>query len=155
MGNSKQILKYFVIIMVVFGVLGVIGSFADEKNEEEEEHIQIESDGKGSRVGIDNFMGGSKKSVSGDFGGGEINNMMGSVQLDLSNATLASDQVLDVSLMMGAVKVIVPKDMRIDVGASAFLGGVEDKSEEGNPAEGPVLHIYGSIFMGGLNIDRN
>jgi len=93
------------------------------------------------------------KNDSQDFRGGEINTVMGSVEIDLRQAAIASEAVLTLSIFMGGVEIKVPRDWSVSVNGTPTLGGIEDRTVPPmNP--GKRLIIEGSVVMGGVEIDN-
>ncbi len=107
-------------------------------------------------IDINNFMGGVKKIVlSKNFKGGEINNMFGGVDINLSQADFEGTIKLDVNVIFGGVVLIIPANWEIKSEASVFLGGLEDKRPiQNNPLNGPnkTLVLEGNCVFGGIEI---
>jgi predicted membrane protein len=108
----------------------------------------------GSRIDASAVMSGIVlKNDSQDFRGGEINTVMGSVEIDLRQAAIASEAVLTLSIFMGGVEIKVPRDWSVSVNGTPTLGGIEDRTVPPmNP--GKRLIIEGSVVMGGVEIDN-
>ena len=86
------------------------------------------------------------------FRGGELTAVMGGCEIDLRNAEINGDAVIDVFVMWGGIDIKVPKDWEIVIGATAIMGAVEDNSER-STAPGPHrLTIRGFVLMGGVDI---
>ena len=106
----------------------------------------------GSRIDASAVMSGIVlKNDSQEFTGGEINAVMGAVEIDLRQAAIATEAVLHLSIFMGGVEIRVPRDWSVSVNGSPMLGGIEDKSVPPmNP--GKRLIIEGAVVMGGVEI---
>jgi DUF4097 and DUF4098 domain-containing protein YvlB len=88
---------------------------------------------------------------SGVFRRGEAETFMGGIDLDFRDATMEGDEArLDVSAIMGGVKIRVPRTWNVENRIVATMGGVKDRthSSSGNKR----LVISGSVLMGGLEI---
>ncbi|GIH91499.1 DUF1707 domain-containing protein [Planobispora siamensis] len=71
------------------------------------------------------------------------------VTLDLCDALLQSRHVtLQVTVMGGTLTLIVPEGVRIEMPASAFLGG--KKNQVPSSPDGPVIEITGVVSMGNI-----
>jgi predicted membrane protein len=107
-------------------------------------------------IDINNFMGGVKKIVlSKNFKGGEINNIFGGVDINLSQADFEGRIKLDVNVVFGGVVLIIPANWEIKSEASVFLGGIEDKRPiQNNPLNMPnkTLVLEGNCIFGGIEI---
>ena len=106
----------------------------------------------GSRVDASATMSGIVlKNDSQEFSGGEINAVMGAVELDLRGAAIATEAVLQLSIVMGGVEIKVPREWSVVVNGSPLLGGMEDKTIP-PMSPGKRLVIEGSVIMGGVEI---
>lgn len=102
-----------------------------------------------------NIFSGSKKiNISKNFKGGEITNIMGGSELNLSKADIQGTAVLEVTCILGGTKLIVPADWSIQQEAVAILGGIEDKRPVSNLHDSPskLLILKGTVIMGGIDI---
>ena len=101
------------------------------------------------------FGGGKKKINNPFFRGGNITTIFGGYDIDLSDADLSEGHnVLDVFVMFGGVKLIIPTDWRLDVKATVALGGINDKrfQQTFEVMPGKTLTIDGLILFGGCDI---
>ena len=99
------------------------------------------------------ILGGFKRTPrTKNFRGGELTAVMGGCEIDLRNAEINGDAVIDVFVMWGGIDVKVPPNWDIVVRATAVMGAVEDNSEKA-PSAGPHrLTIRGFVLMGGVDI---
>jgi hypothetical protein len=91
------------------------------------------------------------KNDSQEFAGGEINAVMGGVEIDLRQAAIVSEAALHLSVIMGGVEIRVPREWSVVVKGSPLLGGIEDKTIP-PMTPGKRLLIEGSVIMGGVEI---
>ena len=106
----------------------------------------------GSRIDASATMSGIVlKNDSQEFTGGEINTVMGAVEIDLRQAAIATEAVLHLSVIMGGVEIRVPREWSVVVNGSPVLGGIEDKTVP-PMTPGKRLVIDGSVIMGGVEI---
>lgn len=71
------------------------------------------------------------------------------VTLDLCEALLQSSHVtLDVTVVGGTLTLIVPEGVRIEMPASAFMGG--KKNQVPASPDGPVIEIVGMVTLGNI-----
>jgi predicted membrane protein len=155
MDNQKTFVKYFVIVLVIIGGLGVLGKLQDRVTNKEA------SEGGKSRndfFEVNNVMGGSKKGYSfSELKGGIINCVMGGADINLTKTTLKDGASIDVFLLMGGAKIIVPKDWNVILDTSNIMGDSKDKNGGSQSTEdvSKTLKINGLIVMGGLEVVRN
>jgi predicted membrane protein len=97
------------------------------------------------------LSGNTGKNASSDFRGGEITVVMGGVELDLRQANITSEAVINVFVMWGGVELRVPNDWVVINQGSPILGGIEDQTENAANASKRLM-IKGVVLMGGLEI---
>ena len=98
-------------------------------------------------------MGGVGRGVaSSDFAGGDAVAVMGGCEINLANAKITSEAVIDVLAFWGGIEIHVPRGWRIENHVLAILGGVVDKTDGNAPAGAPTLIIRGSAIMGGVEV---
>jgi len=110
------------------------------------------------RNGSDSFndlaiMGGVKRTnLSKDFRGGEATAVMGGIEIDLRNAVMDRDEaVLDVSSVMGGVKVRVPDEWTVVSRVSSIMGGFDDNTRHPDNSDHRLV-LKGTVVMGGLKV---
>lgn len=92
--------------------------------------------------------------VSKNFTGGEAASIFGGSEIDLSQADIQGTVKVEVTAILGGVKLIVPSHWTIKQQVTAIFGGVEDKRSlyHLTAAPGKVLVLEGMAFMGGIEI---
>ncbi|MCF8324053.1 MAG: cell wall-active antibiotics response protein [Leadbetterella sp.] len=154
MENKKTFIKYFVIVLVIIGGLGVLGKLQDRVTNQE-----ATDDGKNRNdfFEVTNFMGGSKKEYNyTELKGGIINCVMGGTEIYLTPTNIKKGATIDVFLMMGGAKIIVPKDWNIVLDTANIMGDSKDNSTEDESVknDSKTLKINGTVIMGGLEVIR-
>ena len=98
-------------------------------------------------------VGTQDRVISGDFQTASVNVVMGSGSLDLRNARVINKPAtLEVSVVMGEVKVRVPADWNVRIVNSIQVGEAKDIRARQNDDGNPDLIIKGSLKMGGLQV---
>ena len=91
--------------------------------------------------------------ISGDFQSGSVNVVMGNGSLDMREAViLDKPATLEVSVVMGEVKVRVPAEWNVQIANSATMADAKDTRTRDNDSHNPDLVIRGSVTMGSLQI---
>jgi predicted membrane protein len=100
------------------------------------------------------FSAVKRQIVSQEFKGGRASALMGAVELDFSQASLAENKAtLELSATLGAIELMAPKEWEVVVDCSSILGAVEDKHKTDQTAENrPTLTIIGSAMLGSIEI---
>ena len=100
-------------------------------------------------------FGAVKKNIlSKNFKGGEAVAVFGGCEIDLSKADINGTVKVEVTAVMGGVKLIVPSHWTIKQEIAAVFGGVEDKRETNGiiAVQNKVLLLEGTAFLGGIEI---
>ncbi len=94
------------------------------------------------------------KVVRGDFSSGHVNVVMGSGTFDMRNVRIVEKPAtLEVSIVMGEVKVRVPEEWRVRINNTSQMGETKD-TRHNSPADNgsPDIMLSGSVTMGSLQI---
>ena len=86
------------------------------------------------------------------FRGGDLTAVMGGCDIDLRQAGIDGDAMIDVFALWGGIELKVPEDWTIASRVVPILGGFEDKTR---PQRGAVTHrllIRGFAIMGGIEV---
>lgn len=100
------------------------------------------------------FSGAKKVILSKHFKGGELVNIFGGCEIDLTQADMTSPAVLDVTAIFGGATLIVPSNWAIRSEAVTIFGGIGDKRKIMPSNESPIrtLVIKGTMAFGGMEI---
>ncbi|NYE60777.1 putative membrane protein [Duganella sp. 1224] len=97
-------------------------------------------------------MGAFKRRIiTQDFRGGEINAIMGGCDVDLRQAGLTGDAVLNVYALFGGITIKVPVDWTVVLEGTPIMGGFEEKTVP-PAANSKRLIVRGYVIMGGLEV---
>ena len=86
------------------------------------------------------------------FRGGDLTAVMGGCQIDLRNAAIEGEAVIDVFAMWGGVEIRVPEGWSVSGRVTTILGGYEDKTRPPRDAATERLVLRGMVIMGGIEI---
>jgi predicted membrane protein len=141
-------------IFILVGLSIVFGRSGKKRKWFSDTKTAVNSD----TIEVSTVMSGENRIISSyNFTGGSISAVMGGVELDLTNCTLAKNAALDISIVMGGLELIVPREWNVRSEVTPVLGGVEDSEYSKSdvyidPAAELVLR--GKIVMGGIEIKR-
>src|SRR4030095_11667843 len=118
--------KPLLVLGAVVLVIAVLSNHSPSLAEEEERPSGSDSSFNDLAV-----MGGVKRTnLSRDFRGGAATAVMGGVELDLRDAVMErKEAVLDVSSVMGGVKVRVPASWTVVSRVNSIMGGFKDNTQ--------------------------
>jgi predicted membrane protein len=101
------------------------------------------------------FGGIKKRYFTKNFKGGQMVCIMGGSEIDLGHADIQEPVTIDVSLVFGGVKLILPSNWEVRSELIAIAGGVEDKRNQPSPADvdgSKILILRGTAIFGGIDI---
>lgn len=89
-----------------------------------------------------------------EFTGAEIIALAGGVELDLRNAEIPRDIVIDVNCFMGGITIFLPSGVKVSVSCTPIMGGVESRIDGtfSKREQNVTVYIRGTCFMGGIEI---
>lgn len=112
-------------------------------------------DSKEDYVDSTSFFGGAKKNIiSKNFRGGDLVNIFGGTELDLTRADFTGTAVLELTTIFGGTKLIVPSNWTVRSEAVTIFGGLEDKRNVQTVIDNPdkILLLKGTVIFGGIEI---
>ena len=99
------------------------------------------------------ILGGvSRGNNSRTFRGADLLAIMGGCQIDLRQAAINGEAVIDVFVMWGGIEIRVPEDWTVSSRVVPLMAGVEDKTR---PPQGVSTHrliLRGFAVMGGVEV---
>ena len=98
------------------------------------------------------FGGAKKKVLSKNFKGGDIVNIFGGTEIDLSQADINGEARLELTQIFGGTKLIIPANWKLIMKNAAILGGIEDKRPNQPFDPNKVLILTGTSMFGGIEI---
>ncbi|MBL0356883.1 MAG: hypothetical protein IPP72_08295 [Chitinophagaceae bacterium] len=113
------------------------------------------ADTTAERLDATAIFGAVKKNIlSKNFQGGDATSIFGGSEIDLSKADINGTVLIDVTAILGGVKLIVPSHWTVRQEVAAIFGGVEDKRDAHSiiTVQNKVLVLKGTAFMGGIEI---
>ncbi|APA69211.1 MULTISPECIES: LiaI-LiaF-like domain-containing protein [unclassified Janthinobacterium] len=110
---------------------------------------QVDED---SIIEVTAILGGYVRRVSSQrFKGGDINVIMAGCEIDLRQASIEGEAVLNVFAMCGGITIKIPPDWSVVLQGTPILGGFEEKTIV-PPNQDKRLYVTGYAIMGGLEI---
>jgi predicted membrane protein len=78
--------------------------------------------------------------------------IMGGCEIDLRQAAINGEAVIDVFAMWGGIEIRVPEDWTVVSRVVPLMGGIVDKTRPPQGASAHRLVLRGCAFMGGIEI---
>jgi predicted membrane protein len=123
--------------------LGDTGSYSSQKDYKED------------FVDSTSFFGGAKKNIiSKNFKGGDLVNIFGGTELDLTRADFHGTAIIELTTIFGGTKLVVPSNWTVRSEAVTIFGGMEDKRNMESLVDNPekTLVLKGTVIFGGIEI---
>jgi predicted membrane protein len=100
------------------------------------------------------LSGVTKRILSKNLKGGKLTSVMGGIDLDLTQADISGAVYLQIDVIFGGVKLIVPPHWQIQTEVTNIAAGIEDNRlyRQSEVDTSKVLIIRGTILFGGLEI---
>jgi hypothetical protein len=86
------------------------------------------------------------------FRGGDLTAIMGGCDIDLRQAAINGDAVIDVFAVWGGIEIRVPEDWTVIFHVTPFMGGVEDKTRPSLGSAAHRLTVRGIVIMGAVEV---
>lgn len=101
------------------------------------------------------FGGGELRSGSTDFRGGDVLALFGGYQIDLREADIKTEAILNANAMFGGIEIRVPEHWSVRLEGTPILGGYNDTTRHPrveNPAEAKQFVVRGFAMFGGVEV---
>lgn len=154
---AQKVLSFSLVGKLIFPfilvMIGISIIFKDTFNKKIADKIKTLNAQKGDFEGYCATFGGQKVDLSGqEFNGANLDAVFGSVELDISNAILKKDQVINANAIFGGIEIRVPTGVNIKVKSTPIFGGVDSKIKTVYNESLPTLYINGTAMFGGVEI---
>lgn len=84
-----------------------------------------------------------------EFKGCELTSVFGGLKLDLTDAKINEDIVINTTSIFGEITINVPSNVKVKVKSTSIFGGVTNKNNE---KDGNVIYINSFCLFGGVEI---
>lgn len=147
------------IVLIVVGIWFI--AFKKSKNDFKKKFLSSEfsctrdtvMDNRDS-IEITSILSGIKKTNhSQNFKGGSLTAIMAGIELNLLHADIQEQATLNLDIVMGGVKLLVPSDWSVQSQVVTVMGGIEDdRMNVSNISTTKILILTGTATMGGIEI---
>lgn len=138
----------FVLVMIGLSLI-----FKDTFNKKIADKVKTLNSNKGDFQGYCATFGEQNVNLAGEeFKGANLDAVFGSVELDLSQAIIKQDQVVNANAIFGGIEIRVPSGVNIKVKSTPIFGGVENKTKTVYNESLPTIYINGVAMFGGVEI---
>ncbi len=105
-------------------------------------------------INITNVFSGTRRTIiSKKFKGGDIANIFGGTEIDLSRADISGTVTLDVTNIMGGISLAIPPNWQVIYKCTCIMGGTDDRRRSGLRHDpNKTLILTGVVLMAGVEI---
>lgn len=87
-----------------------------------------------------------------EFKGKNLNAVFGGLKLDLREAKIKEDVIINATAIFGGVDILVPEGVLVETKSNSFFGGVSTK-KKATPKDGaPTIYVNGVAMFGGIEV---
>lgn len=145
-------LLWKLLVPVIIIIIGLALIFKSAFNKQISAEIKNLS-GKIDDAEISAVFSGQNVDMKGEkFTGKKISAVFGGLKLDLREAIIKEDVVIDANAVFGGIDILVPENVNVKVKSSAVFGGVKSKREKAANEKDPTIFVNGSALFGGIEI---
>ena len=140
------------VVPIVLIVIGLSCIFKSAFSDSAKKIKEINSKSNGNNKEILAVFSSQKVNVSDDkFEGGTISCIFGGVSLDLRDAKITNDIVINATSVFGGVDILVPDKVNVIVNSTSIFGGVDNKIEN-NSDNKKTIYVSATCLFGGVDI---
>ncbi len=110
---------------------------------------------KESNNASDEYIGifsGTSEKIKGEFNGSNCLAVFGGVELDLRNATITNDIVIECVSVFAGITIFVPDNAIVKLSGVPIFGGAENKATQNVSKKAPTIYINYVCVFGGVEI---
>lgn len=149
--NFDLIWKMIVPIIIVIVGLSLI--FKDTFNSSVSKSIKKLNSKINKDEGINaTFSNQNIKLDDEEFKGTNLNAIFGGIKLDLRNATIKDDVVINACSVFGGIDILVPDGYKVKVKSSSLFGGVSNNKRSKTTEKSKTIFIDANCLFGGVTI---
>ena len=87
-----------------------------------------------------------------EFKGTNLNAVFGGIKLDLRNAKIKEDVIINTSAIFGGIDIFVPDNVNVEVKSTSIFGGVTNKKSNKESDKKVTIYINATCIFGGAEI---
>lgn len=140
------------LIPMLLVILGLSMVLKDMFNSKINRKISELNKNSKSKKNVSAYFSGQKVAYSKEeFDGINMEAVFGGIKLDLREAIIKKDVVINARVIFGGIDILVPENINVVVSSSSMFGGVDNKREI-NQDNKITIYVNGSSLFGGIDI---
>lgn len=154
---AQNVLSFAIIGKLIFPfilvMIGISIIFKDAINKNISDKIKkLNSEKNGGDEYCATF-GAQEANFSGkEFNGANLDAIFGSVELNIENAIISKDQVINATAIFGGIDIKAPRNVNIEVKSTPIFGGTSNKVKTQYNENLPTIYINSVAIFGGVEI---
>ena len=136
------------LILVMIGLGIIFGNLLNEKFNKKIKEL--------NKDGLPNYtatFSGRKDVFQNEvFEGASVDAIFGGVELDLRNAQIQQDRVINASAVFGGIEIFLPSGVNVKVKSTPIFGGVDNKINYTKGENIPTIYVNAFSLFGGVEI---
>ncbi|MDF2801866.1 MAG: hypothetical protein K0S61_1769 [Anaerocolumna sp.] len=139
------------IVPIIFIMIGISIIFKNMFHKDGGSHANIKYQG-GTSEHSAIFAGNTYRVTGEKFVGTTMNAIFGGVELDLRDAIIEEDIVINATAIFGGIEISVPYNVKVKVSNVPIFGGVSNKVPTSRDINAPTVFLNSTCMFGGIDI---
>jgi len=98
-------------------------------------------------------FGGTNINMAGkEFKGKNLSAVFGAIKLDLREAKIKEDIIINATAVFGGIDILVPDNVVVETKSNSFFGGVSNKKKSAPKGKVPTIYVNGMALFGGIEV---
>lgn len=150
--NFDIVWKLFLpIILVIIGLSFIFKNTISNSVNNKIKEINKKNNNKENKEYASTFSGQKLDFSKEEFTGCSTSAVFGGMDLDLTDAIIKEDVVINASSIFGGIDIHTPKDVNVKVNSTSIFGGVENKVKN-NDSNKVTIYVNATCLFGGVEI---
>ena len=138
------------IIIFVIGLSLIFKNIFSKKISKEFKKLNKKLGDEADTVAI--FSGQELNLEGNDFKGKNLCAIFGGIDLDLRNAKIKEDVVINATAIFGGIDIYVSDDVNVVIKSNSFFGGAENAKKATNKEKKHTIYLNAMCIFGGIDI---
>jgi len=138
------------IILVIVGLSFIFKNAISSSINNKIKAINKKNNKKETKEYASTFSGQKLDLSKEEFTGCSLSAVFGGIELDLTNAIIKDDVVIDASSIFGGIDIRVPKDVNVKVNSTSIFGGASNRVK--NNDNKVTIYVNATCLFGGVEI---
>ena len=140
----------FPIIIIICGLSLIIRTILNRRLSDDIEELNKKISKDGTITAI--FSGQKLSFADQEFKGTNLSAVFGSIELDLRDAKIKEDVVINASAVFGGIEILVSDDIDVVVKSSSVFGGADNSKKDTKKEKKHKVYIDAACVFGGLDV---